>query len=119
MANELSVRFQLSYANGSDAFSLNNITQEKDVAATPRVQGVQDIGTTEEAIILGDVAADGGAFYARNLDATNYVEIGLTGSYVIKLKPGEFCFLSGVSDKDLFARANTAAVKLAYALFSP
>lgn len=119
MADELTTRFQLTYANGNDSFNLTPITQQQDVAATPRVQGVQDIGTTEEAIALGDVASDGGAFYARNLDATNFVEIGLTGSYVIKLKPGEFCFLSGVSDKDLYARANTAAVKLAYALFSP
>jgi hypothetical protein len=119
MADELQTQFILRYAKGNDAFSLNSISQLKDVAAVPRVQGVQSIGTTEEALALGDVATDGGAFFARNLDATNFVEIGLTGSYVIKLLPGEFCFLSGVSDKDLFARANTAAVQLAYALFSP
>lgn len=119
MADELATQFILRYAKGSDSFSLNSISQEKDVAEGKRVQGVQEIGTSEEALALGDVATDGGAFFARNLDATNYVEIGLTGSYVIKLLPGEFCFLSGVSDKDLFARANTAAVKLAYALFSP
>lgn len=118
MADELTARFQMSYTNGDDSFSLSAINQEKDVAAAARVQGVQTIGTSEEAIALGDVATDGGAFYARNLDDTNYVEIGLTGSYVIKLLPGEFCFLSGVSDKDLYARANTAAVQIAYALFS-
>lgn len=119
MANELQTQFILRYANGNDQFNLGSINQQKDVVATARVQGVQDIGTSEEAIVLGDVATDGGAFFARNLDATNFVEIGLTGSYVIKLKPGEFCFLSGVSDKDLYARANTAAVKISYALFSP
>jgi hypothetical protein len=119
MANELTTNFRLQYAKGGDSFSLSNIQLQQTVAASPRVQGVQDIGTSEEAIILGDVSADGGAFFAQNLDATNYVEIGLTGSYVIKLKPGEYCFLCGVSDKDLFARANTAAIKLAYALFSP
>lgn len=118
MANELTARFSLSYANGNDNMQVPSITLQKDVAATPRVQGVQDIGTSEEALALGDVSAGGGAFYARNLDATNFVEIGLTGSYVIKLLPGEFCFLSGVSSQNLYARANTAAVKLAYALFS-
>lgn len=119
MAEELQTQFILRYAKGNDAFSLNSISQLKDVAANPRIQSVQDIGTSEEALAIGDVATDGGAFFARNLDATNYVEIGLTGSYVIKLLPGEYCFLSGVSDKDLYARANTAAVKLAYALWSP
>ena len=119
MAAELTTQFILRYAKGSDSFNLSSISQSQDVATEARVQGVQTIGTSEEALALGDVAADGGAFFARNLDATNYVEIGLTGSYTIKLKPGEFCFLSGVADKDLYARANTAAVKLAYALFSP
>lgn len=118
MAEELKTNFNLTYANGSDAFSIPSVNQLKNVAATPRIQSVQTIGTTEEALAIGDVATDGGAFYARNLDDTNYVEIGLTGSYVIKLLPGEWCFLSGVSDKDLYARANTAAVTLAYSLFS-
>lgn len=119
MANELTTQFNLQYTNGSDSFNLGSISQQKTVSATPRIQGVQDIGTTEEALALGDVATDGGAFFARNLDATNFVEIGRTGSYVVKLLPGEFCFLSGVSDKDLYAKADTAAVKLAYCLFSP
>jgi len=118
MADELRTSFNITYTKGSDAFAVPSLVQDKDVAAAPRIQNVQTIGTTEEALVLGDVATDGGAFYARNLDDTNYVEIGLTGSYVIKLLPGEFCFLSGVSDKDLYAKANTAAVALAYSLFS-
>lgn len=118
MAEELKTNFNLNYIKGNDAFSLASIAQSIDVAGTPRVQNVQTIGTSEEALVLGDVATDGGAFYARNLDATNYVEIGLTGSFVIKLLPGKFCFMSGVSDKDLFARANTAPVSLLYGLFS-
>lgn len=119
MANELTAKFSLTYANGNDSFSIPAITQQQTVASTLRVQGVQDVGTSEEALALGDVASDGGAFYARNLDTTNYIEIGLTGSYVIRLDPGEFCFLSGVSSRNLYARANTAAVRLAYALWSP
>lgn len=118
MAEELKTNFNLVYASGNDAFAIPSVNQLKDVAATHRIQSVQTIGTTEEALALGDVATDGGAFYARNLDATNYVEIGLTGSYVIKLLPGEYCYLSGVSSRALYAKANTAAVALAYSLFS-
>ena len=42
----------------------------------------------------------------KNLDATNYCSIGLTGSYTIKLKAGEFCLFRAAAD--LFAAFNTA-----------
>ena len=77
---------------------------------------VQDIGTSAEAVGTGDVASLGWAWF-RNLDTTNYVEIGpdSAGSLVpfLKLKAGEVSgpirLKPGITIK---AQANTATVKL-------
>ena len=96
---------------------------QQTLTSSIRVAGVQDIGTTYEAIDLATVATDGGPAFFYNRDDTNFVEIGREISAAfeafIKLPPGTGCFLPGISDKDLFARANTAAVKLEYFIFEP
>jgi hypothetical protein len=123
MADELTTQFSLAYTKGNDSFSIEPITQQQDVASGVRAAQVQAIGTTYEALSLGDVATDGGAFFARNLDPTNFVEIGreIGAAFegFVKLLPGEWCYLSGVSDKDLFARANTASVNLLFGIWNP
>jgi hypothetical protein len=123
MASELTTQFSLSYTKGNDSFNIAAIAQQQDVSSGVRAAQVQNIGTTYEALSLGDVGTDGGAFFARNLDATNFIEIGREISAAfqpfVKLKPGEFCFLSGVSDKDLFSKADTAAVNLLFGIWNP
>jgi hypothetical protein len=84
------------------------------LAADEMQHTVSDIGTTEEAIPLGDVATPGYSFF-QNLDATNYVEIGIVVSTVfypvLKLLPGEAqCFR--FSTNPPYAKAHTASVKL-------
>lgn len=88
-------------------------------AAIHKTSQVQTIGTTYEALTVGaDVATAGWAFF-RNLDATNFVEIGLEVSSafqtLMKLMPGE-CALLPLATKALYARANTAAVKLDFTI---
>lgn len=78
------------------------------------------VGTTEEAIPLGEVSSLGW-FIAKNLDTTNYVEIrtGTGGTKIVKLKAGEsalFRFGSGVTAP--FWIADTAACRVEYVLFS-
>lgn len=122
MANEITSQLSFSYAKGNDSFRIS-IDQKQNVSSGIRVSQVQIIGTTYEALSLGDVGTDGGAFFARNLDATNYVEIGREISAAfqafVKLKPGEFCFISGLSSRSLYAKANTAATNLLYGIWNP
>lgn len=77
-------------------------------------QGIQTIGTTEETLNVGDVS-NIGLVVVINRDDTNYVEVGLTGSYTIKLKPGQFCVFPPAGT--LYAIANTSDVDVEYYVF--
>jgi len=79
--------------------------------------GVQEIGTSAENIVKGDVSTVGWCYF-KNLDSTNYIEIGFddTGFVTfLKLKPGEaaICRLSQDVPQ---AKADTGACDLEYAI---
>lgn len=78
-------------------------------------QGIQTVGTVEETLNVGDVSSVG-LIVVINRDDTNYVQIGLTGSYTIKLKPEQFCVLPPAAST-LYAIANTASVDVEYYVF--
>lgn len=73
------------------------------------IDNIQNIGIVEEAINVGDVGTVG-LIVLINIDNTNYIEVGLTGSYSIKLKPGQFAVFP--PNGTLYALANTAAADL-------
>jgi len=74
------------------------------------IGNVQAVGTSNEAILLGDVSATGMGVFLKNLDATNYVEIfsdsGNT-NLITKLTAGMPCLLW--PNAVIYARANTAS----------
>ena len=74
-----------------------------------------------EALGVDDVTVGGVCFF-RNLDETNYVEIGFQVSSTfypfLKLLPGEFS-VGRLGNAAPYARANTANVNLQYRLLSP
>ena len=85
--------------------------------------GVQNVGTSAEAIDLGDVSTPGLAFF-RNLDATNFVQLGMDVGGAgfeefIKLLPGEPALmrLDLVATGVLQAKADTAAIELQYVIY--
>src|SRR4051812_28146136 len=96
MANEGTAVFQLTVTKGnfSDTRSINH---NFDVTGTYSASGVQNIGTTQELIAIGSDVATLGYATIRNLDVTNYVQLGLVVSATFypfaKLKPGEACQL--------------------------
>jgi len=98
--------------NGTGSF---NVTQ----AGTDNIGNVQNIGTSTEALVLGDVTTIGYLFL-KNQDATNYVEISLTNPVgaeaFIKLLAGESAFIP-TRQTTIYAKANTAAVDLFVAAF--
>ena len=124
MANTLRVSMRLRYSNdGGASMQMSGIEQTQTLTSRIRVQGVQEIGTSAEVIDLATLATDGGPAYFFNQDADNFVEIGRTISAsfeaFLKIPPNTGAFLPGVSDKDLYAKADTAAVFLEYVIWEP
>lgn len=121
MANEISVNMTLNALKGS--VSLNRSLSKTIDWATARTSGgVQNIGTTHEALgISADITTNGWS-YCVNLDPTNYVEIGIvTGGTFFPLarcnagEPAFFRLAQGVTP---YARANTAAVDMEFGVLN-
>ena len=117
MANELtvscSVRFSKSGREADKAYGGVQI----DVSGTRVVSNMQTVGTSEEALVVGDVGT-AGYMIVKNLDATNYVTLrASTGAAdTVKLKAGEVAMYRLASSAP-FAIANTAPCDIEYLLF--
>ena len=76
---------------------------------------MQNIGTSYEAVNVADLTNKGFALFT-NLDATNFVEVGVEVSAAfypfLKLLPGESSVVRLSPSVSLFAKADTAAVNL-------
>lgn len=126
MADEFTVSSLLRISKGfqQDIKNASNIriTQTGDGSAG----GVQNIGTSAEAIDLGDVVTTGLCWF-RNLDPVdgNFVQLGMDvggGGFeeFIKILPGEPCGpfrLDMVATGVLQAKADTAAIELQYIIY--
>ncbi len=122
MADEIRTFAGVTYTNGNHVLNFPQVTKLITQSTAGGSSVTQTIGTSEEDIALGDIAP--GVVMLRNLDATNYVQIGpkSAGVMVAMMKisagqtAGPFVLDSAVT---LRAIANTASVKLQiYALNS-
>ena len=126
MANEIKMQASLAIntTNFSESFQPGAISI--DLASNKGDGGVQEIshsGAAAQGEALGvDDVTVGGVCFFRNLDETNYVEIGFQVSSTfypfLKLLPGEFS-VGRLGNAAPYARANTANVNLQYRLLSP
>lgn len=118
MANEITinVNYRVAKSNFDSGTRRNKTTQSDQTTAGGGGPGYQTIGTTHEAVAFGDIAP--GLVFAQNLDATNYVELGVVVSAtfypLVKLSAGAkfptlFQLASGVT---LYAKANTASCNI-------
>lgn len=103
----------------SVSFAMPGKKQSLEIDSNIRSQGVQTIGfAAHEAVNIGDISLDGGFAYFRNLDDTNFVEIGLevSAAFVpfVTLLPGQWTPITGLADKDIYAKADTANVELEF-----
>jgi len=122
MANELEIQGSIFFAKGNTARTgLKTAVIKVDVSGDGHIIASQNVGTSEEALILGDVSTSAlGLCMIVNKDATNFVEIrpGTTVADLIKIKAGEFALFRFA---DLvtapFAIADTAAVEVDIYLF--
>ena len=117
MADEITLTGGISWSKSYLKGSVPTTTTQITMSGTHRCASVQDIGTSHELIVVPAELATLGVAYVKNVDATNYIEIGrdVAASFygVIKLKPGEG-FPIRFSNVALYARANIATAKLQY-----
>jgi hypothetical protein len=122
LANEITHTGQLQVTKGSLAYSRSATYKATLTDANGlNSEGAKSIPTTAAgtALPMGDVTTAGMSFF-RNLDANNYIELGVqvAGTFYpfAKLKPGEV-FTGRLGTVAPYARANTAAAVLEFAIF--
>jgi hypothetical protein len=125
MADELTISasYSLNTTNLSESNAPGSISI--DVASVAGSGGIQNVGTAVEQITKGDTT-DGGFYFFRNIDDTNFVEIGTTsddtdsGTFqpFLKLLAGEYS-IGRLKEANVFAKADTAAINLQYRMVSP
>lgn len=125
MADEFTLTFQILLSNGDLRDNFASSSFSADQSSAKLVRNVQDIGTTREALALGNVVTPGWCVF-QNLDDTNFIEVGVEGFIdgvgtvgfisFLKLKPGEKC-MCRISTAAPFAKADTASVELFYVIY--
>jgi hypothetical protein len=123
MANELTVYASVAYedSEGTEHPAFGVAGDSVSVTTKKFVSGKVSVGTTEEAIPLGEVSSLGYAVF-KNLDSTNYVELRMASGASndhIKIAAGEACCFRFGSDVSApYLIANTAACQVEYRIYS-
>lgn len=120
MPNEITINAQYNISKGTLALQRTIASAQFDLAGANYTGQVQTIPTTAGGteIDITSGVGDNGLAYFRNIDATNYIEVGIVVSATfhpfMRLQPGQWglCFLG--HDVEPFARANTASANLEY-----
>ena len=121
MANELTLSIKAVYAKSGAEVTFPDVAKQSigvTVTGTRFIQMRQSVGTSEEALELGDIAT-GGFCIMINRDATNFVEVrpGTGATDLIRLKAGEPAMFRISADATApYVIADTAAVEIEYFL---
>lgn len=115
MANEITVTLRMGCINGNfNPGTISASSLQYDQAAAGAASGIQAIGTSEETLSTGDLTTYGW-LYIRNLDATNYVQLGFsTGVYGIRLEAGEPAMFRTEPAATVYLKADTAACNVQF-----
>lgn len=118
MASELTATCNFRYSKNGVELA-RNISAVVDISGNYINYAVQNIGTTEEALVLNDVTfGTAGYILVKNLDSTNYVTLGrlVTAVYqpFTKLKAGEVALFRLDQTSAPYAKANASACNLEY-----
>lgn len=118
-ANEASISCSLQFAKGNiAAIVLASGAVPRDVAGALYCRNVQAVGTTREALVLGD-AGSGGYVLMHNADATNFIDVfpdtAGTDPVLMTLKAKDWA-LFRLKATAPFVKADTATCNLEYFL---
>ena len=125
MANEITITTGLVATSGNFLVQHSTLTKQATLTTATRslnTQSITYLGTAGAALVIAaGVAAAGGWAWFRNLDATNYISIGVqvAGTFypLVRLNAGEAAvFRLGVITP--YALANTANVILEHDIMS-
>lgn len=117
MANAVTTTISLSYDNaiGATASGAQN-SKVTAVSAVAAAQLTQNVGTSEETMLKGDIGTIG-TLYIQNNDATNFVYVYFVTANTasgFKLGAGRVaCFPVGITT--IYLKADTAACEVAIA----
>lgn len=121
MANEITLTGSLVYEDSELADEFLQILEKQITISTKKyVKAKQNIGTSEEAIGLGEVTSLGWAMFI-NRDSTNFIQLrtATSGTAFAKITAGSFAlfrFGSGITAP--YAIADTAACQMEYLILS-
>lgn len=117
MAQELSIQAALAFIKAGASANKNFPSTYFDVSGAAYIANAIAVGTSDEALALGDVSTIGWV-YMRNLDATNYISVGSDGTlYPIKMKPGEPALIRW-NAAAVHVKANTATCQMEYLIIA-
>lgn len=115
MANEITYQIALRCSKGYEQEQATPSSLQADKATIGAMAETQIVPTSDTVVDLGDLVAARWC-YLRNLDTTNYIDVGPTVAGAIapmvRLKAGEACLFPLSASVVLRAQANTASVKL-------
>ena len=115
MANEITVTTGISIAKGNLTRTIPVRTFQADMAGVRVITNSQAVGTTHEALVVGDLAS-AGYCTITNLDGTNYAELGVdvSGTFypVVRVDAGKTAGPFRLSSLTRHVQANAAAVNL-------
>ncbi len=114
MANEVQLTGSLTHApSATNQVGISRIDFAKRITMTgaEHSQGTQVAGATEEALDISSDIGTIGIVVIKNLDATDNILIGLTGSFPFKLLPGEFTIFRANGAIFIKASANTPSIQ--------
>jgi hypothetical protein len=112
MSDELTITAGIAFSKGSVAED-KLLSALVDVSGNDLIHNTQTVGTSEEALLLADVAV--GYILMRNNDTANFVKVrAATGATdLIKILPGEFALFRMVASAP-YVIADTGSCVLEY-----
>lgn len=119
MADEIQKQIRISGTKNGATIAYMPIPERIDMTGNDMTSATQVIGTTAETINLGEISSAPGTLIIKNLDTTNFVEIGGdSGLTVFKLKilAGREVIISPTS-ATIYAKADTASCRVQIVAF--
>jgi len=116
MANTIRLQSTLTYKNNAGTITLGGDFTVNQVG-THFTSQVQDIGVTAEALDVGADIGTIGFLLIRNLDPTNYVEVGsdnAVANNVAVILAGQAVPIKPKSGVTVYLKANTAPVQVEF-----